>query len=300
MPNTRVEFGLAAQAAPATAASAATLNADTVRFINLIRGAFQSVWVEDHFMDLGRYKHDVRLEGWTLLSYLMPQFPELRFGNLVLGLAYRNPALLAKMAATLQSLSSGRLILGIGAGWHKPEYDAYGWAFPSPGVRVAQLDEYAQIIKLMLTQSPVSFSGKYYAVANAPNDPLPAPPIPLMIGGSGEKGTLRTTAKYADWWNFGLKPAADFAHKLDVLKQHCAAVGRDFEEITPTAFHFVNLSGKPSSSPVYTLGEDPDAVTRQLEEYVALGARHFMLRFTDFPSTRGIEEFMQKVLPRFR
>src|SRR5438874_8590236 len=114
MPDTQVHFGWLMQPAPATAAGAATLNEDNMRFLNLVRSQFQSAWVEDHFLDVGRYQHDVRLEGWTLLTYLLPQFPELRFGNLVLGLAYRNPALVAKMAATLHSLSGGRLILGIG------------------------------------------------------------------------------------------------------------------------------------------------------------------------------------------
>ena len=218
--------------------------ADNQRFLELVRRDFRPVWFEDHFLDVGRYQHHGRLEGWTLLTYLLPQYPELRFGNLVLGLAYRNPALVAKMAATLQALSGGRLILGIGAGWHKPEYDAYGWPFPSPGVRVRQLDEYAQIIRLMLTQSPASFTGKYFSIANAYNDPLPNPPVPLMIGGSGEQGTLRTTAKYADWWNFGLRPVEDFAHKKEVLQKHCAEVGRNFDEIVLSAFTSCNCRAR--------------------------------------------------------
>ena len=290
------EFGWVIQPAPATAAGAATLNEDNLRFLNLIRSAFQTVWFEDHFLDVGRFGHDVRLEGWTLLTYLLPQFPELRFGNLVLGLAYRNPALVAKMAGTLQNLSGGRLI-SVSAPAGISRNDAVWWA-PSPGVRVAQLEEYAHIIKLMLTQSPVSFSGKYYTVTNAPNDPLPAPPIPLMIGGSGEKGTLhyRKVCRLVELRaqaRRGLRPQAG---RLETAL--CRRRTR-LQEITPSAFHFVNLSGQPSSSAVYTLGEDADTVTRQLEEFVALGARHFMLRFTDFPSTRGIEEFLEKVLPAF-
>src|SRR5205823_5606440 len=109
------------QPAPMQASAQGSLQADNRRFLELIRGEFQTLWFEDHFLDVGRYQQHNRFEGWTYLSYLMPQYPELRFGNLVLGLAYRNPALVAKMAATLQTLSGGRLILGIGAGWHKPE-----------------------------------------------------------------------------------------------------------------------------------------------------------------------------------
>jgi alkanesulfonate monooxygenase SsuD/methylene tetrahydromethanopterin reductase-like flavin-dependent oxidoreductase (luciferase family) len=301
MTNNKVEFGWVIQPAAMSTAEQPSLMADNQRFLELVRRDFQTVWFEDHFLDVGRYQHHGRLEGWTLLTYLLPQYPELRFGNLVLGLAYRNPALVAKMAATLQALSGGRLILGIGAGWHKPEYDAYGWTFPSPGVRVRQLDEYTQIIRLMLTQSPASFTGKYFSIANAYNDPLPNPPVPLMIGGSGEQGTLRTTAKYADWWNFGLRPVEDFAHKKEVLQKHCAEVGRHFDEIVLSAFHFVQLSGAQTSGvPTYTLGYDADSVTRQLEAFVQLGVRHFMLRFLDFPSTTGVESFLRKVLPRFQ
>jgi alkanesulfonate monooxygenase SsuD/methylene tetrahydromethanopterin reductase-like flavin-dependent oxidoreductase (luciferase family) len=171
-------------------------------------------------------------------------------------------------------------------------------------VRTRQLDEYVQILKLMLTQSPASFTGKYYTITEAYNDPLPNPPIPLMIGGSGERGTLRTTAKYANWWNFQLRPPDEFKHKLDVLKQHCDEVGRDFSELTPTTFQFVSLANDPAQyitiNNMHIITGDADAVTRQLEAYVTLGARHFMLRFVDFPSIAGLELFINKVLPRFR
>src|SRR5438128_136327 len=119
MSDTRVEFGWVLQPAARQASEQPRLAEDNRRYMTLIREAFQTVWFEDHFLDVGRYGHHNRLEGWTHLCYLLPQYPELRFGNLVLGLAYRNPALVAKMAASLQALSGGRFILGIGAGWHK-------------------------------------------------------------------------------------------------------------------------------------------------------------------------------------
>jgi alkanesulfonate monooxygenase SsuD/methylene tetrahydromethanopterin reductase-like flavin-dependent oxidoreductase (luciferase family) len=299
-----VEFGWVIQPAALQWAERESLLEHNRQFFERVRHHFQSAWFEDHFQDVGRYQHHQRLEGWVNLCYHMALYPELRFGHLVLGQSYRNPALVAKMAATAQAVSQGRFILGVGAGWHAPEYRAYGWHFPTPGVRTRQLDEYVRILKLMLTQSPASFTGKYYAIAEAYNDPLPNPPLPLMIGGSGERGTLRTTAKYANWWNFGLRPPDEFQHKLDVLKRHCDEVGRDFNEITPTTFQFVSLANDPTH--YVTIGDmriitgDADAVTRQLEAYVALGARHFMLRFVDFPSVAGLELFISKVLPRFR
>ena len=305
MSDNRIEFGWVAQPVPTSPEHRETLRADNQRFLDLVRYQFQSAWLEDHFQWVSPQGARDTLEGWTHLCYLLPHFPQLRFGTLVLGQSYRNPALLAKMASTLQYLSDGRFILGIGAGWKEDEYLAYGWSYPSPGVRTRQLDEYTQIIKLMLAQSPVSFKGKYYSIAEAHNEPLPNPPVTLMIGGTGERGTLRTTAKYADWWNFPWRSVEEFTKKTNILRKHCAEVGRDFNEIVLTTCQFVSLSDDPakvvqSAGNLPVLGGDADAVTRKLEAFVNAGVRHFMIRFRDFPSTEGVELFLQKVLPRFR
>lgn len=305
MTNNSIEFGWVVQPVPMSAERRESLRADNQKFLELMRDKFQSAWLEDHFQWTGSRGSVDTLEGWTHLCYLLPHFPELRFGTLVLGQSYRNPALLAKMAATLQYLSGGRFILGIGVGWKEDEYRAYGYPFPSPGVRTRQLDEYTQIVKLMLSQSPASFAGKYYSIANAHNDPLPNPPIPLMIGGSGERGTLRTTAKYADWWNSPWRPQSEFAHKVSVLRKHCDEVGRNFDELVLTTCQMVNLTNDPSkiqraNPPLHTMVGDADDVTREIEAFVKLGARHFMFRFRDFPSSAGVELFLDKVLPRFR
>jgi alkanesulfonate monooxygenase SsuD/methylene tetrahydromethanopterin reductase-like flavin-dependent oxidoreductase (luciferase family) len=300
-----IGFGWVVQPVPMSGQAREMLRADNKKFLALIGSYFQTAWLEDHFQWLSDKGSNDTLEGWTHLAYLMGLYPMLRFGTLVLGQSYRNPAMLAKMATTLHYLTDGRLILGIGAGWKEDEYRAYGYPFPAPGVRTRQLDEYAQIVKLMLTQSPASFTGKYYHIENAYNDPLPTPPMPLLIGGGGEKGTLRTTAKYADWWNHPWRTPTEFTHKLDVLKQHCAAVGRDFNELTLTTCQFVSLSEDPSRvqrqmGNLSIVAGNADEVTRQLETFINLGARHFMLRFRDFPSTEGIELFLNKVLPRFQ
>jgi alkanesulfonate monooxygenase SsuD/methylene tetrahydromethanopterin reductase-like flavin-dependent oxidoreductase (luciferase family) len=309
MADKRIEFGWVVQPSPMKQEQAETLRADNQKFLDLIRNKFESAWLEDHFQWLGPAPQGSRdtLEVWTHMCYLVSHFPELQFGTLVLGQSYRAPALQAKMAATLQYLSGGRFILGIGAGWKEDEYLSYGYPYPSPAVRSRQLDEYTQIVKLMLSQSPASFEGKYYHIKDAYNDPLPNPPIPLMIGGGGEKGTLRTTAKYADWWNNPWRSPAEFKHKVEVLHQHCAAVGRDPNAIVLTTCQMVGLSENPervdalrTPGAMSTLAGDADDVTRQIEEFIALGCRHMQFRFRDFPSTEGLELFIEKVLPRFR
>ena len=308
MPADHIRFGWVVQPvpqAPTADPQSLSLHTDNLRFLNLVRRQFDGAWLEDHFQWLGQAGSRATLEVITHLSYLMPQFPELRFGTLVLGQSYRNPALLAKMAGTLQYLSGGRFILGIGAGWKEDEYRAYGWDYPAPGVRTRQLDEYAQIVKAMLARSPASFSGKYYSIANAHNDPLPGKAIPLMIGGSGERGTLRTTAKYADWWNFPWRSVEEFSAKVEVLKRHCAGAGRNPDDILLTTCQMVSLSDDAATAAKHAQGNMPvlmgnaDELTRKLEAFVAAGARYIQIRFRDFPSTAGAEMFLQKVLPRF-
>ena len=304
--NKRVDFGWVVQPSGA-AEQRDTLRTANQKFLGLMRNRLDSAWLEDHFQWIGARGSNDTLEGWSHLAYLMPLYPELTFGTLVLGQSYRSPSLLAKMASTLQFLSGGRLILGIGAGWKDDEYLAYGWEFPSPAVRSMQLEEYTQIIKLMLTQSPASFKGRYYSIHEAHNDPLPNPPIPLMIGGSGERKTLRTAAKYADWWNSPWRSPDVFAHQVEVLHQHCDAVGRGRDEIVLTTCQMVSLSEDPerakahaAPSTMHSIVGNADGVTRELEEFVRLGARHIMIRFRDYPSTEGLELFLEKVLPRFR
>ncbi|MBI5876597.1 MAG: LLM class flavin-dependent oxidoreductase [Chloroflexi bacterium] len=311
MPATPLEFGWVVQPVPMTApyndSAQRSIRANNKRFMDLLSPHFKSAWLEDHFQWLPKpgASNDT-LEVMTHMAYLMAQYPSLKFGTLVLGQSYRNPALLAKMTGTLHYLSGGRFIIGIGAGWKEDEYRSYGYDYPAPGVRTRQLDEYTQILKLMLTQSPASFEGKYYTIKDAYNDPLPDTPVTLMIGGSGERGTLRTAAKYADWWNFPWRSVEEFKQKIDVLHAHCADVGRDPNEITLSICLMVSLSNDPEKAAKHAVGNFPvlkgnaDDVTRQLEPYVAAGARQIQIRFRDYPSTEGVELFIEKVLPRFQ
>ncbi len=278
-----------------------------------LRGYYSSAWVADHFIPWARFQADDTdtLECLSTICYLAGAFPEYQFGSIVLCQSYRNPALLAKMGATLQALSRGRFILGIGAGWKEDEYRAYGYDFPRPGVRIRQLEETVEIVKRMWTDTPATFHGKYYHIENAYCEPKPDPRPPIMIGGGGEKLTLRVVAKHADWWNLPGGSVENYAHKLDVLRQHCDAVGRDYDEIVKTwASELVAVATTEAearrmaeSSPFYSgsgiIGA-PEQVAEQLRAFTDLGVKLFILRFADFPRTDAALLFAEEVMPLLR
>lgn len=271
------------------------------RAIEVVRGHFGTVWVEDHFQ--WGVNRPV-LEAMSTLFYLAGQHEDTRYGTIVLGQSYRNPALLAKMGAILQALTRGKFILGIGAGWKEDEYRAYGYPYPSDGERIEQLEEAVQVIRAMWSRSPASFEGKHYRIDNAECQPLPNPPIPILIGGGGEKKTLRVVAKYADWWTAPVQSLEEYAHKRQVLAEHCRAVGRDPSEITHTFCARVSIVehvGDAYKGPGrYVIGGTPDIVTRELEQLIAWGVKHFQLSFFGFPHTEDIELFINRVIPRLK
>jgi alkanesulfonate monooxygenase SsuD/methylene tetrahydromethanopterin reductase-like flavin-dependent oxidoreductase (luciferase family) len=294
---TKPTHGWVIQPSPRGTTSATTLMDDNHRFIDRVRDVFTTIWVEDHF----QWDDRPVLECWTALSNLAAQYPEFTFGALVLGQSYRNPALTAKMMATQHWLSDGRFIAGIGAGWKQDEYEAYGWPYPSDKVRIDQLEEAVEIIRAMWSQSPASYQGKYYTVKDAYCEPRPGPQPPLLIGGGGEKFTLRVVAKHADWMNVGLCDDKTYAHKLNVLRDHCEQVGREYETITKTYFGFISIFQKGKEpdrrDDLHIIYGTPEEVTQELNMFVKLGVQHFMLRFLDFPSTEGLELFIQEVVP---
>lgn len=194
--------------------------------------------VMDHFIQIEGIgsREDPMLEAWTLLAALAASTKKIRLATLVSSVGYRNPALLAKMAAGVDVISHGRLTLGIGAGWFAEEYQQYGYPFPTqPSVRIKQLEEAIQIIKLMWTDQRATFHGQYFHIQNAILEPKPIqkPHPPILIGGSGRKLTLRIVAKYGDATNVFGDP--DSAKEIfDVLRDHCEQVGRNFDEIEKT------------------------------------------------------------------
>ncbi len=198
---------------------------------------FESGWVFDHFYPIQGDPDGPCLEGWALLAALAQATTRLRLGALVTGIHYRHPAILANMASTIDIISGGRLEVGIGAGWNELESGAYGIELGSKRERSDRFEEACEVIIGLLSQEETTFSGKYYQLSAARNEPKgpQRPHPPIVIGGGGEQRTLRTAAKYAQHWNFtGGTPEA-FAHKRDVLHQHCADVGRDPKEIILSA-----------------------------------------------------------------
>jgi F420-dependent oxidoreductase-like protein len=195
---------------------------------------FESGWTFDHFYPIFSDSAGPCLEGWVTLTALAQATKRLRMGTLVTGIHYRHPAILANMAATLDVISGGRLEVGIGAGWNEEESGAYGVALGSPAERSDRFEEACEVLVGMLSQETTSFSGKYFQLADARCSPPPVqrPHPPICVGGSGERRTLRTAARFAQHWNFVGGTPEEFTHKRDVLHQHCADVGRDPSEIT--------------------------------------------------------------------
>ncbi|HUJ06667.1 MAG TPA: LLM class F420-dependent oxidoreductase [Streptosporangiaceae bacterium] len=195
---------------------------------------FESGWVFDHFYPIVGDSAGPCLEGWAALTALAQATRRLRLGNLVTGIHYRHPAVLANMAATIDIISGGRLELGIGAGWNEEESGAYGIELGTPRERSDRFEEACQVLIGLLSQEITDFDGTYYQLAGARCEPKgpQRPHPPICIGGSGERRTLLTTAKYAQHWNFVGGPPDVFARKRDVLRAHCADVGRDPAEIT--------------------------------------------------------------------
>jgi|GEM_PF-559386 len=303
-----VTYGITVQAtvaAPAagaeqTAAGALAVHmATTEAFLRTLKPPFDTVWVEDHL----QWGERPLIECWTALTWLAARLENLNFGNIVLGQSYRNPALTAKMASVVQMLTGGRLILGLGAGWKEDEYLAYGYDYPSGGVRVEQFAEACAVIKAMCASSPASFEGKHYRINNAYNEPQPEAAIPLLLGGQGAK-SLRVCAQYADWWNAAFNTVEDFAAKLDSLRQQCAEIGRDFATIKLTYYGFLQITDDPAQIEqrpgLHMQAGNPQQVAAELQQFIDLGVSHFMFRLVGFPDTSSYDRLLAEVLPLLR
>jgi F420-dependent oxidoreductase-like protein len=229
---------------------------------------FDSVWVMDHLyqIEVVGPREDPMLEAYTLLGALAARTRQVALGTMVTGVTYRNPALLAKIVTTLDVISSGRAILGIGAAWNDDEHAGYGYDFPSAKERLDRLEEALQIIRAMLTEQAPSFQGRHYRIQEVLNNPKPIRGrIPVLIGGGGEKRTLRLVAQYGDACNLFGGPH-DVRHKLDVLERHCADVGRDPAEITKTALYTVR---------------DPLEAADKVAAYTAIGVDGVVVNMPD-------------------
>jgi len=264
-------------------------------------GRWHSLWVYDHFVPPAAGADETLdcSEGWSLLGGLAVATSRIRLGNLVTGNTYRNPALLAKMAATVDQMSGGRLEFAIGAGWHQREHEAYGWDFPSMKERSDRLEEACAIIKALFSnQGPVSYSGRYYRLVNAPFAPKCAqsPHAPIMVGGGGEKRTLRTLARYGDVMNVSGSPA-QVAHKIEVLAKHCADLGRNPNEITKTIMIPVALVDDPERArrflDAYGAGMSPE----DREQNLAVGSADQIRKVFDRYRSVGVQGIIMSGIP---
>jgi alkanesulfonate monooxygenase SsuD/methylene tetrahydromethanopterin reductase-like flavin-dependent oxidoreductase (luciferase family) len=311
--NGSVKFGWRVPAFPVDGSHGGSFRDQVFAYLDAIQGRFASAWAADHFVPWHQALDPMTdtLECWTTIAHLAGKYPKLLFGSMVMSQSYRQPALLAKMATTLQMLSGGRFILGLGAGWKQDEFLAYGYDFPSTATRIHQLAEAAQIVRLMWTQPRVTFQGRFYRVKDAICEPKPDPPPPLLIGGGGRKLTLRYVAQHADWWNYPGGTLENYSDLLDVLRAHCEAAGRDYDSIVKTwAAECVAVapSGEEAQrlaeasvfyTPGHSIAGTPDEVSAQLQRFADLGVQHFILRFADFPRTDSARLFAEEVIPRF-
>jgi alkanesulfonate monooxygenase SsuD/methylene tetrahydromethanopterin reductase-like flavin-dependent oxidoreductase (luciferase family) len=284
---------------------AQTFVRDLQDVLDVAAQSFSSLWVSDHLMTEEPFRMDV----WTQLTWIAARYPGPQLGTIVLSNSFRHPPLMAKMAASLQTFSRGRLVLGYGAGWLEREYRAYGFEFPPASVRIAQMVEAVELMRAMWTSSPATYHGKHYQVDGAFCEPHPEPLPIIMIGGDGEQLTLRAVAQHADWWNTVMRPPAVLRHKLQVLEQHCRDVGRDYASLRKTLTRVLYLAptraeaearaGSRLDSPTPPFAGDPAALVDHLNELVDLGFDLFQLVFAGFPDTADLQLFVDKVLPHF-
>jgi F420-dependent oxidoreductase-like protein len=282
--------------------------ADTVRIAQALdRADWHAIYVCDHFIPFdptGAVPHGPLLESWTTLTALATLTTKARLGTLVLGNTYRHPAIVANMAATLDHVSNGRLILGLGAGWQQNEHDAYGIELPEPRERIERFEQAVDIIEQLLGAPRTTSHGFFYDITDATCEPKPLQnPLPLLIGGGGEKRTMRVAAVYADIWHSWVNPS-ELRHKNDVLNAHCASIGRDPSEIARATGGTVFLSeaSRGSLDDDNDVAGTADEVVEQLRSYSAAGADEFIVRdhsehLTATETLDMIERLSAEVIP---
>lgn len=288
------------------------------------RLGFDSFWLMDHLMQIPMVAppRDPILDCYTALPAIAADTKRIRLGGMMTCTSYRHPSLVAKMGASLDNISGGRFILGIGAGWSREEYRAYGYQFLPYEERVARLRDAVRLIKKMWTEEAATYEGEFYRVRGAICNPRPIqrPRPPVWIGGAGEKQTLRIVAEEADACNlFGSAEAV--AHKLKVLREHCDGVGRDFDEIRRTILNTVVIgkTGEEVETKVklflpekvrmgqveltrddlrkWMLVGTADQICQRLREYAGVGVQYAVVNFPDAHRLEPVQLFAEKVMP---
>lgn len=277
---------------------------------------FDSIWLFDHFHTVPQPTQEVTFECWTSTAALARDTKRVRIGQMVTCNGYRNPALLAKIASTVDVLSHGRLDFGIGSGWYEHEYRAYGYDYVDAPTRLRYLREAVQVILAMWTQEEATFEGKYYHVRGAINQPkgVQKPHIPLLIGGAGEQVTLKLVAQYADACNIGHLDNEELARKFSIIKQHCEAVGRDYASIRRTVLFNCAIAETDEAALVKSepfrrnvpsgrmkeqaLVGTPETIRRRLVEIEQAGAQEVIVFFQDSAQLESLRLFAQECMPR--
>jgi F420-dependent oxidoreductase-like protein len=273
------------------------------------QSGYEALWAPDHLTTIPP-SHEMVFEAWTIITGLARDTSRIRLGQLATNNSYRNPALLAKMASTVDVLSRGRLTMGIGAGWYEPDYLGYGYEFGSAADRLRRLSEAVQIIVSMWTQQETTFEGEHYRVFGAVNQPkgVQQPHIPLMIAGGGEKVTLRLVAQYADACNIMDSPEV-LKRKYAVLERHCREVGRDYNAITRTTTTVVIMRDSdaeacalvppgldfawPGDLGSYGLVGTPETIEQRIAAYEAAGVQELVLGFLDPTAIHEVRQFAE-------
>ena len=267
-------------------------------------------WYADHFMPNSDNTHVPWPEAWVTLAAIGAQVPRLRIGTLVSGNTYRHPAVLAKMAVTLDHITNGRVVLGLGSGWQENEHQQYGIEFGSVGERLRKLDEACELINQLLGNHTTTFNGEFYQLHDATLEPKPIQtPMPLMIGGGGEKVTLKITAKHATEWNVW-GTVETLTHKMSVLDQHCRDLGRDPKTIQRSAVALLFMSedetvlanARAAATQRPSIVGTPDEVREIVQAYADAGVDELIVPdFTLGPTPAKLatlDQFMQHVVGR--
>ncbi|GHO80363.1 LLM class F420-dependent oxidoreductase [Ktedonobacter sp. SOSP1-85] len=272
---------------------------------------FEAVWMVDHFHTVPTPTQEVTFESWMSLAAIARDTKRVRIGQIVTCNSYRNPALLAKMASTLDVLSHGRLNFGIGAGWYEHEYKAYGYPYPDAPERLRMLREALQVIHAMWEQEEAHFEGKFYQVRGAINQPkgVQKPHPPILVGGGGEKVTLKLVAQYGDACNVsGELPT--IKHKLGVLKQHCETVGRDYSSIYNTTGSFCSIADTDEEAlalvPEKSRGNlrdtslvgSPETIRQRIAALEELGIHEIIIDFPSATDLTTLHRFAQEFIAK--
>jgi F420-dependent oxidoreductase-like protein len=284
----------------------------------LDESSFDSLWLYDHFLYEGGYQGaghpypEPVMECFTTLSAIAAATNRVRLGQLVTAAPYRNPAMLAKMATSLDLISHGRLILGMGAGWHRREHEAYGWGpFEDAPVRLRRLEEALQVILKQWTAPASTFSGRFYHVDSVleSTHPVQQPHPPILIGGNGEKVTLRLVAQYAQMCNVQGEPA-DVAALLAVLRAHCQRLGRSYDAITRSMYATVVIAADEAAVAAKCerlkdyyprrgwLAGTPAQLVAAFRDYAAAGIQYVIFRTPDWHELDPIRLFSEQVIPQ--